>query len=427
MNCDHATVAGRQRTAGGSGREMRRELHCALLPPLTILLAVITAGALLLAAAVLVPPPLPAASALVRPVEVLAAPGAAVTNTTLGQSVRVELPRTPAVVDLARLIYPPGAEGSHHALPGPLLMVVEAGALTVQLGGAAQLLQGQQAQPVAAGQLILHPGDGLMLPRTTPAAFRNRGTTPAVALAAGVFPAPAAQSGLGLGRIGPARWAESWAPGATVQPLAGGWLVDPAAEAAALTVQRLSLPPGAGRPLTALGPVDLAVETGALTLVIEGGLVWQQPLEGPDQFIAAASDATLLPGDAALLQRGAEVTLRNDGRGPLVVLALAVEFNRDDLAATHRPPHGGATPAPRAVGPVASPSPSLPGALLFLRGTAIQLHAPQAAALLRPPADVPARYRLAGPAATPVASSARCPPLTHRRSRPGTTKILGCT
>jgi hypothetical protein len=35
-----------------------------------------------------------------------------------------------------------------------------------------------------------------------------------------------------------------------------------------------------------------------------------------------------------------------------------------------------------------------PGARLFLLGTSIQLHAPQTAALLRPPSEVPAHYRL---------------------------------
>ena len=43
-----------------------------------------------------------------------------------------------------------------------------------------------------------------------------------------------------------------------------------------------------------------------------------------------------------------------------------------------------------------------PGVRLFLLGTAIQLHAPQTAALLRPPSEVPARYRLVDPVATPA-------------------------
>jgi hypothetical protein len=117
-----------------------------------------------------------------------------------------------------------------------------------------------------------------------------------------------------------------------VQPLAGGWIGNATAASATLTLQRLIFPSGGSSPLMAPGPTDLAVETGVLTLEARGGLVWQQPPEGPDQAIASSREAVLLPGDAALLQEAASVTLRNDGRGPLVVLALSVELDRDELA-----------------------------------------------------------------------------------------------
>lgn len=314
-----------------------------LLPPLTIILVLLAAGTLL-AAAVLLVPPLPQVSggvpAGVPAVAVTVGAQTGITTTTLGQIAQVALPRTPAVVDLARLIYAPGDGGSARALPGPLLLVVDAGVLTVHLDGPAHLLQGEQAQLVSAGDVALQPGDGLLLPQATAAAFRNRGAVPAVALVASVV-----SSGGGaslFGRTGLASWNASWSPGATVQPLAGGWIGSETAASATLTVQRLIIPSGESHPLLAPGPVDLAVETGVLTLQALGGLVWQQPPTGPDQAIAPLQTAVLLPGDAALLQEVASVTLRNDSRGPLVLLALSVTLDRDGPAA----PQSVSTPSP---------------------------------------------------------------------------------
>jgi hypothetical protein len=249
-----------------------------LLPLLTIVLLLLTAGALLLAAALLVVPPLPAASACVGPVAVTEAPQTDVTRSSLARIAQVALPRTPAVVDLARLVYAPGAGGSHHGLPGPSLLVLDAGSLSVQLDGAAHLLQAEQPRPVAAGDLVLQPGDGLLLPRGTAATFHNGGSVPAVVLAAGIVPSGGGASR--FGRVGVASWAEAWSPGATVQPLAGGWIGTTTASSATLTVQRLTVPADARLPLSAPGPVDLAVETGVLTLEARGGLVWHQPRKG---------------------------------------------------------------------------------------------------------------------------------------------------
>ena len=158
---------------------------------------------------------------------------------------------------------------------------------------------------------------------------------PAVVLAAGIFPAATMQSK--LGRIGPASWVEAWSPGASVQPLAGGWLIGVAPGPATIDLRRVSLPSGGSLPLTAPGPVDLAVETGALTLSAHGGLVWQQPPDGPDVLIEPASATTLLPGDAALLQDEASVSLRNDGSGPVLALVLTVAPDASPTSAVGTP------------------------------------------------------------------------------------------
>jgi hypothetical protein len=114
-----------------------------------------------------------------------------------------------------------------------------------------------------------------------------------------------------------------------VQPLAGGWLVDAAGGPTAIEVRRLSLGPAGEIPLTSPGAVVLAVEAGTLTLAVDQALVWRQPPIGPDEWIAPASEATLLAGDGALLQDRPSVTLRNDGSGPLLLLLLTVTANEE--------------------------------------------------------------------------------------------------
>jgi quercetin dioxygenase-like cupin family protein len=318
-----------------SAEHLRQVTRRVLLPPLLISLAIVSAATLLLTAAAIAPPPVPAAvAAPPLPATAVATLRAETSITTLGQTAGVALPLTPAVVDLARLIYAPGASGPRRALPGPLLLAIESGALTVDLGGAAQRLRPDRVTTVAAGELTLRAGDGLVLPLAISAAVHNDGPVPVVALAAGVFPAGAAA--WIMGRSGPARWADDWSPGATVQPLVGGWLVDPPSGPAVIALRRLFIRPEASGPLTAKGPVVLAVEAGAPRMVAERGSVWRQPPDGPDAWLDSASEVTLLPDDGALLHEESSVTLRNEGSGPALVLVLTVEpaANATPLAMT---------------------------------------------------------------------------------------------
>jgi hypothetical protein len=310
------------RPRGGSAPAAHPPMVRALLPPLTIALAVVTAATLLLMAASITPPPVTSAVTAPSPPPGSDVPRSDSELALLMRAEGVSLPPTPAVVDLARLTYAPGA-GGHHALPGPLLLAVESGTLTVQLDGMGQVQRAERTSQAAPGMLVLRPGDALVLPTATGAAFANAGSQPVVALAAGVFSSGVVASR--FGRVGLAHWAEDWSPGASVQPLAGGWLVDASPGPATITLERVSVRPGDQVPLTAPGPADLAVETGALTLEARGGLVWQQHPVGPNASVAPASAATLLPGDAALLQEEASVSLRNAGSGPLLVLMLTVE------------------------------------------------------------------------------------------------------
>jgi hypothetical protein len=305
----------------------------ALLPPLTMVLLMVTAAALLLTAVALLPPPLMAVTSPSResidadPASPAPSLHLAAGVVTLAQSGSVALPADPAVVALARLIYAPSAESGPHALPGPLAITVEAGSLTVDLAAPASRHLAAQATSTV-GPRVLAVGDRLVLPIDATAALRNTGSGPAVALAAGVFPAaalrrPAFGAGRQLANAAPA-WIMDSAPGVTVQPLVSGWTIDPTTGTAALTLQRLSLPPGSQAPLSATDAAAVAVETGVLVIASSQGLISLQRADGSNERLTRGETATLLPGDGVLLLDGADGTLRNAGSGPLLVLHLTV-------------------------------------------------------------------------------------------------------
>ena len=311
-------------------------MHRALIPPLTVALALVTAATLLLTAAAIVPPPLvdaipspasPTATTATSSPATDAAPRAMDTNTLVASPGAV-LPPPPVVVDLARLTYAPGSGGSSRALPGQLLLAVESGTLTVHLDGAGQLLRQDQPAVRVQGRLTLDAGDGLVLPAATAAAFRNEKSVPVVALGVGLFPAAVARGpasvGLPQGHTAPARWVDEVSPGASARPLDGGWLVDSAGGPAAVELRRMSLPPQGEAEWSGDGAAVLAVEAGVLTLVVRQGLVWEQTPDRPDAWAAPASETTLLTGDGALLQDRPQIGLRNDGSGPLLLLMLTV-------------------------------------------------------------------------------------------------------
>lgn len=298
-----------------------------LLPPLTVAVALTTAIALLLLSLTLAPP---RTSALATPASfpLTVAPPPTAPMTRLALAANIPLPPEPVVLALARLIYPPGSGGSSRILPGTLLLVVEAGSLTANLTGPAEIVRADGLPTMAATRLILQPGDRLLAPTSTPVAFRNEGATPALVLAAGVFPArivsmPAPPQRL-IASATPFRWDAYWTPGATIQSLAAGSITDPPPGGVTLELRRLDLAPGAQAPLLARDGMAIGVETGALTLTLARGLAWVETPDGPDALLGNAGVATLLPGDGALIQNQAAGMLRNDGGGPLLILVLTV-------------------------------------------------------------------------------------------------------
>jgi hypothetical protein len=114
-----------------------------LMPPLTIALSLLTAAALVLTAAAITPPPVPAAVPAAARAADAATPSAG-SDSELLHRAPLALPPTAGAFDLARLIYAPHVAGPGRRLPGPVLLVVESGALTVHVEGFGHLSRPQQ-------------------------------------------------------------------------------------------------------------------------------------------------------------------------------------------------------------------------------------------------------------------------------------------
>jgi len=217
---------------------------------------------------------------------------------------RLPLPDPPAEanVGLARLTFAPGAHEPEAALPGPLLLAVEAGRLTVTaFGGATSTSGAAAATAVPEGGVVeLGPGDGLLLPPAAHYAVRNAGTSSAVALALALVP-----RGMSLPADDAIRWLGAGSPDVVVQPLAGGVTTDLPIGAAEITLGRLMLHPGDALAADVpLAPALLAVEAGVLTLA------------------ATTGATTLSAGQGTLPGFASYPNLRNAGDGPLVVLLV---------------------------------------------------------------------------------------------------------
>jgi hypothetical protein len=314
----------------GPARARRPATLRLLLPPFAIAAALLTAGTLVLMAATIDLVPFPArvhsrlalttavpATATFPATHVAPPEG---TDRLLLSADHLVVPPAPCGLELARLTYRPGRGGTSRTPPGPWLLVVESGVLTVHLLDPGTAGHDGDPTHIVLGDRSLHAGDGLSVPRATTIVLANDGITPVVALAAGVFSNVGRTSA--PGKIEWSRWDASWSPGATVQPLGGGWLIAPAPAPIALSLQRLSLLTGDQRPLRPPGAAILAVEMGTLTLVDDQGLIMQQSPDGPDEAVDPVRPATLLPGEGAFLQDRPEAILRNDGSASLEVVLL---------------------------------------------------------------------------------------------------------
>ena len=220
-------------------------------------------------------------------------------------------PPAAAFVRLGRLAFAPGASQPRTALLGQLLVAVERGALTVRVEGEATVGRAASASASAspaagtppAGDILVGPGDTLMLSSGARYAIRNAGQTPAVALTLALFPWSAGASG--EGRF---LWPTAGLPDVTTQLLVEGVATDLPEGPVTIALGRVVLAPDAE--LAARGPRAsrlVVVDAGILHLATGGGAV-----------------SVLSPGQGALVPPESGFSLRGDGDDPLVVLLATI-------------------------------------------------------------------------------------------------------
>jgi quercetin dioxygenase-like cupin family protein len=286
-----------------------------------------------------------------------------VTSTPLLRAAGIALPPPPGILALARFVFAPGTSFPDLEVPGPELIVVEAGTVTVQVPG--EDMDDDEAEELAAwvtpatpgasrveivekGLAVfkLHVGDQLAIPPDTKHLIENDEAEPATYLAVALTP-PAPSGG------GPL-----WPPaGVTPDELPSGInltsldlgyraVTELPGGRGVVTLDRIVYEPAVG--LTdrlSAGPQLWFVETGNLSLSTTGGKI---EVARPTRDAALVSplatpteDVTLKAGDAVLIHPGTVSSVSNTGSTPLTLLVLTVTSFEADAGS---PP--AATPPP---------------------------------------------------------------------------------
>ena len=238
----------------------------------------------------------------------------------------VDVATAAPVVALARLRYAPLAQSVEHVPPGPLLLSVETGSLTVALMGRGRLAAEPADRPVTSETIDdrsteLRGGESLVVPARTGVVVRSSGSEAAVFLAVAIVPASVASwtdaAVDGVSSQPPAWWPVSPAPGSRLTPLATSAATGLGVGAVEIGIGRVTLAPTASlSPVGVSAPVWLAVEEGILGLALT---------DGPSR--PETSDwckRRFMAGQTWPVPAGTRPVLRNAGTDPLVVLILTL-------------------------------------------------------------------------------------------------------
>jgi hypothetical protein len=254
------------------------------------------------------------------------------------------LPAGPLFLGLAQIVVPPGVGTTDAATPGPRLIVMEAGTLTVTTAGPAEVLRASFSNAPArwtavppGSVVILGSGDRLVLAADALGEVRNDGARAAVYLDAALF-AP------GPRPIDPAF---TTADGISFQLLVGAIADVTAIAPAEFALARLHLPRGEALPATPrVGPAVVYVESGSLevvpTAMASAGVQFSRAAApapfstaGPLREVPLGARLRLTAGGALFVPDGAAISAANERDVPAVVLLVEL-----------RPVGGGAaTPA----------------------------------------------------------------------------------
>jgi quercetin dioxygenase-like cupin family protein len=204
---------------------------------------------------------------------------------------------------------------------------VESGTLAVLVErsspGPALLLQApvgaepRPPTPLAPGtEVVLTPGQLLILPDAVTGLARGRGGAPAV-VSVVTMTVPDVTGDT------PGETGDGAAPELIPRVLAGDLLATFPPSAVTVSIGRATLPPGGALPPHAVAGAELLiVEAGTLTLATSGEPAWVR--RGATGRGTAVFETTLTAGDGAHVPADAVSTLRNAGADPLVVLVVIV-------------------------------------------------------------------------------------------------------
>jgi quercetin dioxygenase-like cupin family protein len=251
-----------------------------------------------------------------------------------------DYPVAPAFVRLLRITLEPEASSPLHTHPGPEIVVVERGTLTVQVGGGAELsIAGDRPDvgtPVS-GQLApvdsefeMTAGDQLVYLPQTSMTFRNAASEPVTLLTVVLLPA-GHQHPPGVTYVNGQPASEAFA-GVTPQILGDGVASSMPANGIRILVDELDLEEGAPIPAASYQTM-LSLQQGGLDFTVVGGKVQvsRGATPGPQPDSVPGTETNLAANDALFVPLGMKEASRPDNDGPISFLRLTIEpANPDD-------------------------------------------------------------------------------------------------
>ena len=244
-----------------------------------------------------------------------------------------DYPIAPAFVRLLRITLEPDASSPLHTHPGPEIVVVERGTLTVKVGGAADLILASErsaAGTPTAGQLApvdsefeMTMGDQLAYLPQTPMTFRNAGSETVSLLTVVLLPA-GHQHPPGVTYIDGQPGAEAFA-GVTPQILGDGVASSMPANGIRIVVDQLDLDQGAPIPAESTQTM-LTLRQGGLDFTVIGGKVQisRGASPGPQPDSAPGTETNLAVNDAIFVPLGMKEAPRPETDGAISFLRLTI-------------------------------------------------------------------------------------------------------
>jgi hypothetical protein len=281
------------------------------------------------------------------------------------KAVVAELPAPPAILALVRMTINPGVQFTDLSVPGPTVLLVETGTLTVDMSGETdedeqlEQLEGFVERAPANGtptptsdpvqiasvgifRITLQAGDRLLIPSDWPHAMRNDTGTPISILAAAVTPPEPATGGPAWPPAG--AWPPGLPDGVKVRSLDAGYraVTDlPRTDATEILVERVTLQSGTSLALGPGAPHLLTVENGVLSVQCAAACPARHKdststvpaSPSPVATGANGGTVTLASGESVLIPDAVQATISTDagsGTGPVSLISVTVAPSNED-------------------------------------------------------------------------------------------------